>query len=86
MLTNHNIKMAEVTQELLKNQFLESVPEEYYLELNTGVLLYDGSTMYDLLTHVLTNCAKLDDHLVISNKKEFKEAPDLTCTIDTYYK
>ena len=78
--------MAEVTQELLKNQFLEAVPEEYYLELNAGVLLYDGSTMYDLLTHVLTNCAKLDDHLVISNKKEFEEAPHLTRTIDTYYK
>ena len=69
MITEHNIKKAEVTQELLKNQFLEAVPKDYYLELNAGVLCYDGSTVYDLLTHVFSNYAKLDDHLVISNKK-----------------
>ena len=37
VLTEHNIKKAEVTQELLKNKFLEASPEEYYLELNEGV-------------------------------------------------
>ena len=42
--------------------------------------------MYDLLTHVFTDYAKLDNYLVISNKKEFEEAPDLTHPIDTYYK
>ena len=69
VLTEHNITKAEVTQELLNNQFLEAVPEDYYLELNAGVLHYDGSTVYDLLTHIFNNYAKLDDHLVISNKK-----------------
>ena len=69
VLTEHNIKKAEVTQELLKNQFLEAIPEDYHLELNAGVLRYDGSSVYDLLTQVFTNYAKLDDHLVISNKK-----------------
>ena len=69
VLTDHNIKKAEVTQHLLKNQFLEAIPDDYYLDLNAGVLRYDGSTVYDLLTHVFTNYAKLDDHLVISNKK-----------------
>ena len=71
VLTEHNIKKAEVTQELLKNQFLEAVPEDYYLKINAGVLCYDGSTVYDLLTHVFTNYAKLDDHHVITNKNEF---------------
>ena len=47
---------------------------------------YDGSTVYDLFTQVFSNYAKLDNHLVISNKKEFEEAPDFTCPIDTYYK
>ena len=42
VLTKHNIKKAEVTQELLKNKFLEASPEEYYLELNAGVLRYNG--------------------------------------------
>ena len=86
VLTENNIKMAEVTQELLKSQFLEAVPEDYYLELNMGVLRYGGLTVYDLLTHVFSNYSKLDDHLVISNKKEFEEAPDFTRPIDTYYK
>ena len=42
--------------------------------------------MYDLLNHVFSNYAKLDDHLVISNKKEFEEAPYFTRPMDTYYK
>ena len=51
-----------------------------------GVLRYDGSTVYDLLTKVSSNYTKLDDHLVISNKKEFEEAPNFPRPIDTYYK
>jgi len=81
-----NIKRATTTEEVLKNQFLEAVPEDYYLELNVGVLRYDGSTTYELLTHVMTNYAKLDDHIVKENKKLFEEAPDLTRPIDTYFK
>ena len=42
--------------------------------------------MYYLLTHVFSNYAKLGDHLVISNKNEFEEAPNFTRPIDTYYK
>ena len=72
VLTEHNIKKAEVTQELLKNQFLEAIPEDYYLELNTGVLRYDGLTVYDLLAHVFFNYAKLNDHLVISKKRNLR--------------
>ena len=55
VLTEHNIKKAEVRQELLKNQFLEAVPMDYYLKLNAGVLCYNGSTVCNLLT--LHNCA-----------------------------
>ena len=86
VLTEHSINKAEITQELLKNLFLKDVPEDYYLELNTGILRYDRPTVYDLLTHVFSNYAKLDDHLVIFNKKEFEEAPDFTRPIDIYYK
>ena len=53
----------------MKNQFLVAVPEDYYLELNMGVLHYDVSTVFDLLTHVFTNYAKLNDHFVISKKR-----------------
>ena len=82
VLTKHNIKKFEVTQELFKNHFLEAVPEDYYLEINVGVLHYNSSTVHNLLTHVFTNYAKLNDHLLISNKKEFEEAPDFTRPIE----
>ena len=43
-------------------------------------------TVYDLLTHVLSNYAKLNKHLIIYNKKESEEAPNFTRPIDKYYK
>ena len=84
VLTEHNIKKSEVKQQLFKNYFLEAIPEDYYLELNSVFLRYNCSTVYNLLTHVFKNYAKLNDHLVISNKKEFEEAPDFTCHLNTY--
>ena len=86
ILTEHNIKKAEVTQDLFKKQFLEAFPKDYYLDLNAVILRYESSTVYDLLTHVFTNYAKLNNHLVISNKKEFEEAQDFTRPVDAYYK
>ena len=71
---------------MLKNQFLKAVPADYYLELNVGVLRYDGSTTYKLPTHVMNNYAKLDNHLVKENEKLFEEAPNLTRPINTYFK
>ena len=48
---------------------LEAVLEDYYLELNAGVLRYNGSTTYELITHIMSNYAKSDGHLVKENKK-----------------
>ena len=80
------MKRAIVTKQVLKNQFLEAVPEDYYLELNVGVLRYNGTSTFNFLTHVTSNYTTLDDHFTKENKKEFKEAPDLTRPIDTYFK
>ena len=81
-----NIKVAEMVEELLKNQFLEAVDEEYIMVLKQGVLRYDGTSLNDLVQHIFDNYAKIDDLLVIKNKKEFEEPPDLTRPIDVYYK
>ena len=78
------MKQAIVTKEVLKKQFLEAVPKDYYLELNVGVVRYDDSSTYDLLTCVMSNRAKLDDHIV-KEKKESEEILDLTLPIDTYF-
>ena len=39
-----HIKIAELVEEILKNQLLKAVNEEYIMELRQGVLQYDGVT------------------------------------------
>ena len=77
-----NIKVAEMVEELLKNQFLEAIDKEYIMELRQGVLRYDAVKPNVIIQHVFDNFAKIDDLLVIKNKKEFKEPPDLTRPIN----
>ena len=77
-----NIKVAEMVEELLKNLFVEAIDEEYIMELRQGVLRYDAVKPNVIIQHVFDNYAKIDDLLVIKNKKEFKEPPDLTRPIN----
>ena len=79
------IRVADMVEELLKNQFLEAINEDYIIQLRQGVLRYDSVKLLDLIDHVFNNYAKIDDLLVIKNKKEFKEPPDLTRLIDVYF-
>ena len=58
----------------------------YYMELLQGVLQYDGVSTSELLEQIFTNYAKIDDTLLIKNKREFEEPPDLSCPIDVYVK
>ena len=62
------------------------VSEEYYMELRQGVLRYNGVSTLELLEHIFTNYAKIDDTLLIKNKKEFEEPPDLSLPLDVYFK
>ena len=71
-----NIKMSEVVDEQLKNQLLDSLPEAFILELCEGSRQYNGSSIFDILEHVFTNYVRIDDTLIVKNRKEFKEAPD----------
>ena len=38
-----------------------------------------------MLEHIFTNSAKIDDTLLIKNKREFEEPPDLSRPIDIYF-
>ena len=80
-----HIKVAELVDELQKNIFLECIDEEFIMKLLHGVLRYDAVSMFYLLNHVFDNYAKIDDHLVLKNKKEFEEPQDLTRPIDVYF-
>ena len=53
--------------------------------LRQGVLRFDSVKLLDLIDHVFKNYAKINDLLVIKNKKEFEEPPDLTRPIDVYF-
>ena len=78
--------MSEVVGEQLKNKLLNSLPEAFILEMCEGSLRYYGSTTFDILEHVLTNYARINDTLILKNRKEFKEAPDFSLPLDIYFK
>ena len=67
-----HIKIAELVGKLLKTQLLKAVSEEYYMELRQGVLQYDGVSISELLEHIFSNYARIDDALIIKNKREFE--------------
>ena len=56
------------------------------MELRQCVLQYDGVSTSDLLKHIFTNYAIIDDALLIKNKREFEAPPDLSRPIDVYFK
>ena len=81
-----HINIAELVEELLNNQRLNAVSEEYYMELRQGMLQYDGVSTSDLLEHIFTNYAIIDDALLIKNKRDFEAPPDLSRPINVYFK
>ena len=52
------------------------------MELRQGVLQYDGVSTSELLEHIFTNYARIDDAHLIKNKREFEVPPDLNRLID----
>ena len=78
--------MSEMVEEQLKNQLLDSLPKSFILELCKGSRQYNRSTTFDIMEHVFTNYAKIDDTLILKNRKEFEEAPDFLLPLDIYFK
>ena len=56
------------------------------MELRQGMLQYNGVSTSELLKHIFTNYAKIDDTLLIKNKREFEAPPDLSRPIGVYFK
>jgi hypothetical protein len=73
-------------QDLLRNQVLEAVDPEYYMELEHSIFKYDKVTVNELLTHIFDNYAKIDDQLLETNRERYSEAPDLSKPIDVYFR
>ena len=56
------------------------------MELCQGVLQYDSVTTLELLEHIFSNYARIDDALIIKNKREFEAPLDLSRPIDVYFR
>ena len=85
IVSERDIKKAKIVEDLLRNQLMEAVDEEYYLELKNPTYRYDRVKVRDMLTHLFDNYGKLDESMVRQNKRDFEEAPDLSRPIDVYY-
>ena len=38
------------------------------------------------MEHIFTNYVKIDDTLILKNRKEFEEAPDFSLLLNVYFK
>ena len=73
-------------QDLLRNQVLVAVDEEYYMELSHAIFQYDRVLVCNLLYHMFKNHAKIDDQILETERELYMEAPDLSKTIDVCFR
>ena len=78
------IKVAKCCERLLINQLLESVDNDYLLELKDGMREYHGRTLRDLLAH-LKKYGKMDNAVHERVMEEFRQAPNMDLPIDKYF-
>ncbi len=81
-----DIRIVEVAEELLKGQFIDAIEECYIKELRQGYSEYDNRSLFELIEHVKTKYASLDDHILEDIMATFEEPPDLSMPINVYYK
>ena len=79
------IKIANATINLLRNQLIEAIDEDYYMELYDPMFRYDHINPMDFLAHILKHYAVIDDDVLEDNTKQFNEAPTMFLPIDVYF-
>ena len=80
------IKTNKCVVNLLRNQLLEAIDEEFYMELYNDVFRYDRIDPADFLSHILKYYAVIDDDVLEDNKKEFEQPPNMSQPIDLYFR
>ena len=81
----HGITVVDAVQELLKNQFIEAIDEDYILKLKQRIQEWNGRTLLSLLTHVFTNYTIMDDLVYNETMKRSAEPPDMDLPISKYF-
>ena len=67
ILDEHDILAVKAVEELLKNQLIEAIDEDYVLELWEGRSGYSGRTLLEILKHLHAKNVVMDDAV----RKEF---------------
>ena len=73
-------------EELLKNQLLEAIDEDYILEKKEGISGYHSRKLLELLQHLRQEYAPMDDLVYQKLMARFREAPDMDAPIDRYFR
>ena len=84
MIDEHDILVVEAMENLLKNQLLELIDEDYILELKEGLSEYSSVTLVEILTHLRDEYAPMDGVIYMELLAQFREPPDFDAPIDKY--
>jgi len=85
LVKEYDLKVVTSGGHLLKNQFLDAVPEEYILELKQGLSEYNDVSLLDLLKHLRDEYAPMTEVIYMGLLANFREAPNLEEPIDVYF-
>ena len=70
----------------MRNLIFAAWPDEYYVELKDTAFEYDTVDPKDLLDHILTNYATMDELEIEDTRQFIYESPDFNSPIHVYYK
>ena len=76
----------ETVEELLKNQLIEAINEDYILKKKEGISGYHGRKLFELLQHLCSEYAPMDDLVYQQLMKRFRQAPGMDAPIDRYFR
>ena len=82
----YDIQVVDTVEELLKNQLIEAIDEDYILELKEGISEYSGVSLLQILEHLKTEYAPMDDIVYGALMKRFREPPNMDAPIDKYFR
>ena len=78
--------LPKAVKRLLGNLIHQALDKEYYMELKDSIFKFSKVTAKQLMTHILTNYAMVDDEMIQNNQDTSDAAPDLSMPIDMYFK
>ena len=82
----YDLKVVEAARDLLKNQVIEAIDEDYILESKEGQSGYSDVTLLEILKHLRNEYATMDDVVYKELMRRFREPPDMDALIDKYFR